>query len=362
MRAARILVALALAVSAVSAVSAAGTAPARAHGKMHCNDPRPDAANGYGAFDPIAFPGREPAGHEHAFFGNNAALSAGQRAKASYRSLVGQSTDCSNPGDSAVYWVPSFYQRLPDGSWRRMRFRSAIAYFRPWHWPRRSGDQNAASPTGSYPPDLRMIAGDGSSTRPQPTSVVNWNCNVASSRPGRYTDLVQAACHTATGPVVRAGFHVDFPSCWTGRLNQKRGPGNTADFTDRTGDRVLDQLTRVTGTSVNPVCTTGYDRRLPSLRLSVQLLTWDGRDYRGDGRDVALSSGPRTAGRDLLPRTADDELVPGAVSQWTLHADFWNTWAQGLPGSTSNDLRGMVGRCINTASAHPHGSTVVCGT
>jgi hypothetical protein len=356
MRAAKLVVVLSLVLSAVSA------APARAHGKMHCNDPRPDAANGYGSFDPIAAPGQEPAGHEHAWFGNNAVLDAGQRANATYQGMVGQSTDCSNPGDSGVYWVPAFYQLLTDGTWRRMQFKSAIGYYRPWHWPRKRGDQNPSSPTESYPPDLRLIAGDGSSTAPQPTNVVSWNCNVGSDQGGPFTDLEQAACHTATGGVVRAGFHVDFPSCWTGTLNQKTGPGNTADYTDRTGDGVLDQLIRVSGTSSKPVCTTGYDRRLPALRLTVQLLTWDGQDYRGDGKDVALSSGPRTAGPDQLPGTADDELVPGAVSQWTLHADFWNTWVQGAPGSSGNHLWGMVGRCLNTSSAHSHGSSVVCGS
>jgi len=37
-----------------------------------------------------------------------------------------------------------------------------------------------------------------------------------------------------------------------------------------------------------------------------------------------------------------------------MHSDFWNTWVQ-------TGLKTMVDRCINTNTAHTHGSQAICG-
>jgi len=78
-------------------------------------------------------------------------------------------------------------------------------------------------------------------------------------------------------------------------------------------------------------CPAGFPQKLPQLRLALQ---WD---YRGNGRDLTLSS----SAHDGVP--------------FNMHADFWNTWVQ-------SGLKDMVDRCINTNTAHPHGSSVVCGS
>jgi hypothetical protein len=74
-------------------------------------------------------------------------------------------------------------------------------------------------------------------------------------------------------------------------------------------------------------CPPGFPHKLSALRMTI---TWD---YQGDGSDIELSS---------------------SDSQYSMHADFWNTWEQ--PG-----LEDMLDRCVNNPSAHPHGSGTVCG-
>jgi hypothetical protein len=356
----RILLVGGLAAGLLTAVPTA----ALAHGKMHCNDARPDAANGYGRFDPIVAPGVEPFGHEHAFFGSNALLQPGQRANATYASLVGTSTDCSNPGDSAVYWAPAVYQVTVDAQGlataRRMTWKTNDPYYRPWFYPVKRQDQTASSGTVPHPPDARIIAGDPTSTGPQ--AVVRFHCNEGSSRPGPYDSWVQAACHTATGTVVRAGVRVDLPQCFAGTSNSHSGPGNTADYTGRSDDGVIDRYAYATGTATNPTCPAGFTAsKVAAIRQSLQILNPDGTDYRGDGRDLALSSGPWSNGRDGVQGTADDYPIPGEASQYTMHVDFWNTWVQGTPGTTGNTYWGMVTRCDNTNTSHAHGSTTTCG-
>jgi hypothetical protein len=174
--------ALALAVLAIALLLPAS--PALAHGKVHCN---PEV--GRGMFDPITAPGAEPAAHEHTFLGNRAILDRGQRADATYSSLVGTATTCSNQGDSAAYWYPTIYQKVGN-TWHPLRTHAFIAYYRSWEGlpPRQTGAGNVA-----YAPDTRMIAGNRSATRPQSTGVVGWNCNQSSSRPGPYTSAVLAS-------------------------------------------------------------------------------------------------------------------------------------------------------------------------
>ena len=352
------------AVATALAAAVLTVAPALAHGHMHCNAVQGGPAEvGFGRFDPIVSPGVEPAGHEHMFFNNAEILAAGQRANATYAAMTGNGQgNCENPGDKAIYWVPSIFQKWFDAQgphWTRLRAHAGIFYYRPWSWPKKRANQGTSpAPSNAQPPDLRVVAGDPTATAAQPTNVVNWTCNVGSSRPGPYTSAVQAACDTATGSTVRLGFHIDFPSCWDGQLNSHAGPGNTADFTDRTGDGVADHLARVGGTSTDPTCPAGFGQRLNSIRYAIQLDDRFGNDYRGNGQDLYLST---SAGDDGTFGTPDDAPVTAQQSQWTLHGDFWNTWIQGTPGSTGSTLNGMVTRCLNTSSAHPHGSSVVCG-
>nr|MBA2427632.1 DUF1996 domain-containing protein [Actinomycetota bacterium] len=216
------------------------------------------------------------------------------------------------------YWYPTLLkngQPLPT-------FR-AIAYYRNWDFGPTRHDTGTGN--NAYPADMRVVAGDVDA--PGGGAHVQWNCNQASSRPGPFRDPIEAACDKARGTTVNLGVHINFPTCWTGVLNDHNKRGNTADFHGAASRPVKNQLAYVTKAG----CPAGFPHKLPQLRLALQ---WD---YRGNGRDLTLSS----SAHDGVP--------------FNMHADFWNTWVQ-------SGLKDMVDRCINTNTAHPHGSSVVCGS
>lgn len=330
----RLLLALALCLGMLTHLFFSAASPAQAHGKIHCNrvDGSPDPADsnvGIASVDPIVQPGVNPSSHQHEFWANKRLLQLpNQGAGATYNDLVGQATSCLNTADSAAYWAPTLYQRLPDGSWRIIESMRFIAYYRDWD----GGDTGTGN--GSFPADARIVIGNAKATAAQNINQINWTCSVNSSRPNPYPSAVDAACDTATGTVLLTVRAIG-PTCWDGQLNAHTGPGNTADFSGSPG-AVVNHFAY----QQNGVCPTGFSRKVPRLTVN----WW--YDYQGSGADLALSSGPRDA---------NGRLIPGRQSQWTMHSDFWNTWVQ-------TGLSSMISRCINTTSAHPHGSSSVCGS
>jgi len=65
--------------------------------------------------DPIVFPGKAGASHDHTFVGNRST-----NASSTYSSLRTASTSCSRRADTAGYWVPTLLQNgtpvLPVGA------------------------------------------------------------------------------------------------------------------------------------------------------------------------------------------------------------------------------------------------------
>ena len=55
--------------------------------------------------DPIVFPGRAGASHDHSFVGNRST-----NASSNFGSLRSSATTCMRPADTAAYWVPTLYQ------------------------------------------------------------------------------------------------------------------------------------------------------------------------------------------------------------------------------------------------------------
>lgn len=148
------LVALLVLAAATLAVGCAPSGDRPAHGlgkgKVVCE------VSGYGAFDPIVYPGLEaPVGHEHTFAGSRTILQTSQRNDADPKSLRGGSTSCSNPDDTAAYWFPT----VAIGE-RPLEIRNVTAYYYSGSAER----PRLAVPTEPYPPDLRLIVGrrDGS--------------------------------------------------------------------------------------------------------------------------------------------------------------------------------------------------------
>lgn len=284
--------------------------PAEALMKAHC---KPEV--GRGNFDPIVHHKLAAQAHDHTFFANTGLLRLADPNSATYSQLVGAGTTCQNPDDTAAYWIPTLLNRKTG---KPVPVNAFIAYYR-------SFDHKKTGEASAYPPDMRMVAGDASAKVPQSVKTVNWTCNQNSSRRGPYSSPQEANCAAATG-TVRLTAHIDFPSCWDGKLNDHAVAGNTADFS---GSHAITQHLAYAKRST---CPAGFPHKLAELRVTVN---WD---YTGDGRDIMLSSDPINGPYGL-----------------TMHADFWNTWVQ--TGGRFGGLVGMVKDCVNTKV----GSKTMCG-
>ena len=142
--------------------------------------------------DPIVFPGKPGASHEHTFVGNRTT-----NAFSTYGSLRASSTTCERADDTAAYWVPMLYQGAtaipPQG---------ATIYYR----------RGTFAPVSTFPNNLRMIAGDATATAPQSMRVTFWSCGAASGTPPSST---VPTCPDTRGSFLR--LHIRFPNCWDGR-------------------------------------------------------------------------------------------------------------------------------------------------
>src|SRR5919106_1763540 len=99
------------------------------------------------ADDPIVFPGKAGASHDHTFVGNRSTS-----AFSTYASLRRSGTSCRRAEDTAGYWVPTLLQNATP-----LFPRSATIYYR----------RGTLAPITTFPNNLRMIAGDATATTPQ---------------------------------------------------------------------------------------------------------------------------------------------------------------------------------------------------
>jgi hypothetical protein len=141
--------------------------------------------------DPIVFPGKPGASHDHSFVGNNTT-----DAFSTFGSLRSSSTSCRRAADTAAYWMPTLYQGttavLPTG---------ATIYYR----------RGTLQEVRTFPNGLRMIAGDSKAMSPQDVRTTYWNCGVAGGVPPSST---VPTCPEGRGSFLR--LHVRFPGCWDG--------------------------------------------------------------------------------------------------------------------------------------------------
>jgi hypothetical protein len=142
--------------------------------------------------DPIVFPGKSGASHQHTFVGNETTS-----AFSTFGSLRSSPTTCARRDDTAAYWVPTLYQ----GTTAMYPLGATIYY--------RRGTLAEVEP---FPNNLRVIAGDATATSPQGMRVTFWSCGVASGVPRSAT---VPTCPEARGSFLR--LHVRFPECWDGR-------------------------------------------------------------------------------------------------------------------------------------------------
>jgi hypothetical protein len=142
--------------------------------------------------DPIVYPGKPGASHQHTFVGNSTT-----DAFSSFGSLRSGETTCMRADDTAAYWVPALYQ----GTTEILPIAATVYYRR-----------GTLAEVNTFPNNLRMIAGDAKATSPQGMRITFWSCGVASG--------VDRSAEVPTCPDTRGSFlrlHIRFPECWDGR-------------------------------------------------------------------------------------------------------------------------------------------------
>lgn len=220
------------------------------------------------ADDPIVMPGAPGRSHSHDFAGNTTT-----NAFSTLRSLRAGTTTCDRGADTAAYWVPT----LTHGG-------AAVAprVFRVYYRPA-IRDQRRVRP---FPRGLRMIAGDGAATAPQPLSIASWACSVDGPE-------------IPVGPVPTClpgrplRLRIVFPSCWDGR---------NLDASDHKRHMAYPK---------RGACPRSHRVAVPKIVLSIR--------YWITGADgVSLACGSAVCG----------------------HADFFNAWRP-------STLRRLVRTCIN---------------
>lgn len=219
--------------------------------------------------DPIVFPGQPGAAHLHEFFGNTST-----RASSTYPSMIGKSTTCPFPGDTASYWMPALF----DAADQRIPARRMTVYYRDRPQPSR-----AVTP---FPPNFRMIAGS-------PHAGV-WGFNCDGTELGTSVSIdcsEQSAGHT----FVRAT--ILFPNC---------GKRNAAGKVIRDSPDHRSHVAYPVSARVG--CPASHPVQLPHVKVNV----------RYDVSDCI------EAGCHL----ASDHERGCTTNGCSLHGDFWNTWNQ----------------------------------
>jgi Domain of unknown function (DUF1996) len=142
--------------------------------------------------DPIVYPGRAGASHDHSFVGNTST-----NAFSTARTLRAGSTTCKRDGETAAYWMPTL---LLNGE--MVAPRGATIYYR----------RKTLAPLRAFPAGFKLIAGNSHATAQQDLRVTYWNCGAAATV-GPSADV--PTCPNTQSQSLR--LHVNFPSCWDGR-------------------------------------------------------------------------------------------------------------------------------------------------
>jgi len=242
--------------------------------------------------DPIVHPGRQGAAHMHDFSGNWSARydSTYDTMRSAPRS--GPGTTCDPHGDTAGYWVPTFYN--PSGG--IVENVASTAYYVPGKY----GATNLAA-IRAFPADLKIVA-DMEKSGPYGSG---WHCGDATlpAKGGTLNSNGPPDCRNRTdGPGgifpddTRVQAKIVFPDCWN---------GVSLDSADHRSHMAY------SGTAGCPVT---HPVSLPRLNMKVKYETFGGSGF-------TLSSGQPS----------------------TMHADFWNTWEQA-------ELEKRVQHCLNEAN------------
>ena len=146
--------------------------------------------------DPIRFPGQPGKSHNHTYIGNRQVDAFAT--PASLREAP--QTTCELADDLSTYWVPTLYS----GSEPVVPWAGVVYYVRL------TGQR-----VSSFPPDLRMLAGNPVARRPQRLDVASWSC-------GGIGTSKRSAAVPACGRDTLLELRVRFPDCWNGTAGDSR--------------------------------------------------------------------------------------------------------------------------------------------
>lgn len=232
----KLLIALAALTSIVAALVACdppvvipppGTGPGGGQFIIQCVDPVK-----VGTFDPIVYPGQEPAAHSHEFLGNRSI-----NKDSTYDTMRQGSTACEHAGDTAGYWHPTLYSN----GVRKVAPKSTFYYDVP---------DSYDGPVRTYPDGLKIISDRH-----------DWGCGNGSGTSG-------VASPPQCSGDGRLTFHVTFPNCWN---------GTALDSADHRSHMAFSDGTR---------CPSSHPYGLPRLTMRIQFSNW-----QPNPSSLTLSSG-----------------------------------------------------------------------
>jgi len=240
----------------------------------------------FAADDPIMFPGRPGASHEHAFYGNNStsAASTVSSLSAASRSSCGREMKTS---DLSAYWVPVLMKKNADGTSSVVK---SGEQFNVVYYRRPGGGMGPG--VQPFPVGLRMIAGDSKATSDQARSAVTvaWSCDGGGGAP----HMPAAGC-AGTSPSTTLVATLIFPSCWDGvHLDS------------------ADHKQHMAYAAANGTCPADHPVSLPELTFDV--------------RFPGITGGP------------DYYLASGGIYSW--HGDFIADWNNQVQNA-------LVASCLN---------------
>lgn len=194
--------------------------------------------------DPIVYPGRPGAAHQHEFSGSTTT-----NAFTTQSSLMAGGTTCQNIKDKSAYWAPTLFQ-----NGRRIEPLAMQIYYR--------ARNRTPSTIKTIPVGLKMIAGNHDATSPQSVEVTGWSC------------LLDPPNFQPTMPVCKSGQklrnRIRFPECWNGK---------TLDSANHQSHMAY---------LVRGTCPAGYPVTLPTVDIEVH--------YGAvQGGNITLSSGSWTS-------------------------------------------------------------------
>jgi hypothetical protein len=243
--------------------------------------------------DPIVFPGRSGAAHQHTFVGNRST-----DANTTTDSLLKNSSTCQRGfqnTDRSAYWVPALYKKQADGSLKEVRGndkeQNSTIYYRRNGGA--TGDKVSPIPQG-----LRMIAGDAKATAPTKQLNTAYRCR------GLEQNFVGPS--TAHIPDCTSGQFIQalvrFPDCWDGK---------NLDSPDHQSHMAYSSGKQKSCPQTHPV-------KVPKITFEMQY-----KNATGKGSQYVLSSG----------------------GQYSLHADFFAAWDQKVQSALINSCLNVGKKC-----------------